>query len=134
MNISEMMEKIRKDGTLEKTAAQGGVLSTADQENTKLANDLWFSGKIMGHGFIEGVIEKTAEPPASASGKTPDSKGNTSNDKSNFKRIADKVFAAHGMKTPGTAPSIPGGSPLVVAEKTAPPQVHNPNPNDAVGK
>jgi hypothetical protein len=134
MNISEMMEKIRKDGTMEKVAAQGGALSTEDQEKTALANDLWYSGKLMGHALVEGMLEKVAEPPAGASGKTPDSKGNTSNDKSNFKRIADKVFAAHGMKTPGTVPSIPGGSPLVVAEKTAPQQVHNPNPNDAVGK
>lgn len=134
MNVAEMMDKIRKDGTLEKTAAQGGVLSTGDQETTKLANDLWFSGKLMGHALVEGMLEKMSEAPVAAHGKTPPSQGDAGNDKSNFKRIADKVFAAHGMKTPGTQPSIPGGSPLVVAEKTAPPQVKNPNPNDAVGK
>lgn len=122
MNVTEMLESLRKSGALEKVAAQGGFLDNADQELVKASEDISYAGRLFGHQAVIGMLEKIADSAVGATGKADPSQGNEKNDQSNMKRIADKIMALKGMKSGGSVPSVPGSAPLVRAETVAPPQ------------
>jgi len=135
MNIAEFVSKIKSSGELTKLAGQGdGTSLLSDDELAKVGEDLKFSGKVFGHYVVEGMLEKLAQEPIPAQGQAPSSQANEANDSgSTFKRIADKIMAAQGYKSPGTTPSLPGSDPLVTGETTQPKQVDSPNPDETTG-
>jgi hypothetical protein len=134
MNVTEMLESLRKSGALEKVAAQGGLLDDSDRDLVKLSEDISYAGRLFGHQVVIGVLEKLAEGAVGATGKADPSQGNEKNDQSNMKRIADKIMALKGIKSGGSVPSIPGSAPLVRAETVAPPQATGKvNPDDKLG-
>lgn len=134
-SVSKMMQELRESGAIEKTASAAGDLGlTSDDEQTvKLAEDCYAAGRIMGHGWIAGVLEKLADAPVSATGQTQPSQGNESNDQSQMKRIAGKVMNFKGMASAGSTPNIAGGNPDVVAETVAPPQAKTTNTPEKTG-
>lgn len=134
MNIAEFVAKIKSSGEMEKLAGQGGAAASDEEELSKVAEDLKYSGKVFGHYVVEGMLEKIAQTPISAQGQAPPSAGDESNDSgSMFKRIADKIMTAQGHESPGTVPSVPGSDPLVRAESVEPKQVAKPNPEEKTG-
>jgi len=136
MNIAEFVASIKKSGDLEKLAGQSDAAADLgnEEELSKIAEDLKFSGKVFGHYVVEGMLEKLAQETIPAQGQAPASQGNESNDSgSMFKRIADKIMTAQGHESPGTVPSVPGSDPLVTAETTQPKQVAKPNPDEKTG-
>lgn len=132
-SVAELMAQLKEQGALEKVAEQGGFLSPEDEETVKLAEDLYAGGRIFGQGVVQGILEKLAEAPASATGVTAPSTGDEAVDKSNFKNIANKIMKFKGTETPGSAPGVPGSNPGVVAETVAPSQVAKPNPEEKKG-
>jgi hypothetical protein len=137
MNIADFVAKIKESGEMEKLAGQGDAAATVPQDEeelSKVAEDLKYSGKLFGHYVVEGMLEKLAQEPIPAQGAAPSSQANEANDSgSMFKRIADKIMTNQGHESPGTTPSVPGADPLVTAETTQPKQVAKPNPDEKTG-
>ncbi len=137
MDISSLVEQLRSESQLTKQAqaqSQGGMTGDPqDEQLEKLAQNLVAGGKIFARGIIAGLQEKVAEAPVSASGSVVPSTGDASKDDSLMKKITDKVMAFKGHESGGSAPSVPGSNPNVVAETVAQAQVAKPNPEETTG-
>jgi hypothetical protein len=137
MDIGGIIEELRSESPLTKKAeaeGQGGVASDVDPQLEKLAKNLVAGGKIFARGIIAGIQEKVAEAPVSASGQVQPSVGDASKDDSMMKKITDKVLTFKGHESPGSAPSVPGSNPGVVAEQQAPTTPPaKPNPDEPTG-
>lgn len=132
--VAEIMDMLRAKGALEKTAA--AQTETAPQTESgldKLAEELYYGGRLWGHAAVSEIIAKLAEEAASAHGQAPPSQGNEKNDASKFKSLAAKLENFHGGQAPGTVPSVPGSNPNVTAETVAPKQDKSPNPPEKTG-
>lgn len=138
MDIGGIIEQLRSESPLTKQAqeaGQGGIVGdTVDENLVKLADNLVAGGKIFARGIIAGIQEKVAESAVSASGMVQPSVGDASKDDSMMKKITDKVMTFKGHESAGSAPSVPGSNPGVVAETVAtvtPPA--KPNPDEPTG-
>jgi hypothetical protein len=137
MDIGGIIDQLRSESQLTKkaeAAGQGGAVGEVDEGLEKLAKNLVAGGMIFARGIIAGIQEKVAESAISASGAVPSSVGDASKDDSMMKKITDKVMSFKGHQSAGSAPSVPGSNPGVVAEQqasTTPPA--KPNPDEPTG-
>jgi hypothetical protein len=132
LDFEKLMTEIRTKGLDKKAEAQGG-LAGEDEAMQKIAEDLVHSGKIFGRALVDGLLEKAAEAPVGATGAASSSEGDPGNDDSLWKKISDKVMNFQGHESAGSAPSVPGTNPNVVAESTQPAQEKKPNPPEPTG-
>lgn len=137
MDIGGIIETLRSESQLTKkaeAAGQGGVVGEVDAALEKLGKNLVAGGKIFARGIIAGIQEKVAESAVSASGAVPPSVGDASKDDSMMKKITDKVMSFKGHESGGSAPSVPGSNPGVVAEQqTTGPSPAKANPDEPTG-
>ena len=135
-DIGSIISQLRSNSPLTKQAEeQGGVAGAPDDEGIdKLAENLIAGGKTFAYGFVQGLQEKIATSPVSASGQAAPSVGDESNDDSLWKKVSDKVMSFKGHQTSGSSPSVPGTNPNVVAEQQAPTTPPaKPNPDEPTG-